>query len=76
MTTPLMPMLLNFLYAAMGGVMTLFFMWTGCRIFNHLACFNLSDELRKGNTAVGMMVMGILIGVGIAMGLVIGLGLN
>ena len=76
MTTPFIPMLLNFLYAAMGGVLTLFFMWAGCRIFNHMACFNLSEELRNGNTAVGMMVMGILIGVGIAMGLVVGLGLN
>ena len=76
MTTPLMPMLLNFVYAAMGGALTLLFMWLGCRIFNHMACFNLSEELRNGNTAVGMMVMGILIGVGIAMGLVVGLGLN
>lgn len=76
MSAPLIPMLLNFVYAAMGGALTLFFMWLGCRIFNHMACFNLSEELRSGNTAVGMMVMGILIGVGIAMGLVVGLGLN
>lgn len=75
-TMPLMPMLLNFVYAALGGALTLLFMWLGCRIFNHLACFNLSEELRNGNTAVGLMVMGILIGVGIAMGLVVGLGLN
>ncbi len=76
MTTPFIPMLLNFVYAAMGGALTLFFMWFGCKIFNHMACFNLSDELSKGNVAVGLMVMGILIGVGMAMGLVVGLGLN
>ena len=38
--------------------------------------FSISEELGKGNTAIGMMVMGIFIGVGVAMGLVIGLGLN
>jgi uncharacterized membrane protein YjfL (UPF0719 family) len=72
----LQPLLLNFVYVVLGGALTLAFMWLGCKIFNHLVCFNLSDELGKGNTAVGMMVMGIFIGVGIAMGLVVGLGLN
>ena len=33
-------------------------------------------ELGKGNIAVGLMVMGIFIGVGISLGLVIGLGLS
>lgn len=70
------PFLQNFIYAVMGGVLTLGFMWTGCKIFNRLVCFDLSEELGKGNLAVGMMVTGIFIGVGIAMGLVIGLGLN
>lgn len=75
-TDTLDPIVLNVLYAAMGGVMTLIFMWLGCKIFNHLVCFDISDELGKGNLAVGLMVVGIFIGVGIAMGLVIGLGLN
>lgn len=70
------PILLNFLYAAMGGFMTLFFMWLGCKIFNHIVCFNISEELRNGNMAVGLMIMGIFIGIGVAQGLVIGLGLN
>ena len=70
------PLLLNFLYAAMGGFMTLFFMWLGCKIFNHIVCFDISEELRNGNMAVGMMIMGIFIGIGVAQGLVIGLGLN
>jgi uncharacterized membrane protein YjfL (UPF0719 family) len=73
---PIAPMLLNFLYAAMGGVLTLLFMWLGCKLFNRAVRFDMSDELGKGNTAVGMMVMGIFIGVGVGMGLVIGLGLN
>ncbi|MDH5446950.1 MAG: DUF350 domain-containing protein [Gammaproteobacteria bacterium] len=76
MTPGIDPILLNFLYAFLGGALTLFFMWMGCKIFNHTVCFNISDELKKGNTAVGQMIMGIFIGIGVAMGLVIGLGLN
>jgi len=70
------PILINVLYAMMGGFLTLFFMWLGCKIFNHMVCFNISEELSKGNIAVGLMIMGIFIGIGIANGLVIGLGLN
>lgn len=70
------PIVLNFVYAILGGSLTLFFMWLGCKIFNHLVCFNISEELSKGNIAVGLMIMGIFIGIGIALGLVIGLGLN
>ena len=76
MTYTLDPIILNFLYAAVGGFMTLFFMWLGCKLFNHMVCFNISEELSKGNTAVGLMIMGIFIGIGVALGLVIGLGLN
>ena len=35
-----------------------------------------ADELAKGNLAVGLMIMGIFIGIGTALGLVVGLGLN
>lgn len=76
MSDSLDPIVLNFIYALVGGVITLGFMWLGCRMFNHIVDFNIGDELAKGNTAVGMMVMGIFIGIGIALGLVIGLGLN
>jgi uncharacterized membrane protein YjfL (UPF0719 family) len=76
MTSSLDPIVLNFLYAVMGGALTLGFMWLGCRIFNHLVRFDIGQELAKGNTAVGLMVVGIFIGIGVALGLVIGLGLN
>jgi uncharacterized membrane protein YjfL (UPF0719 family) len=75
-TDRLDPILLNFLYAFLGGALTLAFMWLGCKLFNHMVSFSLGEELSKGNTAVGLMVMGIFIGVGVAMGLVIGLGLS
>jgi len=77
MTHSIDPVILNFLYATLGGVLTLVFMWLGCLLFNRLACsFNIPEELSKGNIAVGLMVMGLLIGIGTALGLVIGLGLN
>lgn len=77
MTQNLDPMLLNFIYAGAGGLLTLVFMWLGCLLFSRVACsFNIPEELGKGNVAVGLMVMGLFIGIGTALGLVIGLGLN
>lgn len=76
MSQNLDPIILNFLYASMGGFLTLFFMWIGCKTFNHIFCFNISEELGKGNIAVGLMIMGVFIGIGTALGMVIGLGLN
>jgi hypothetical protein len=76
MTDFLDPALLNFVYAFMGGVLTLMFMWFGCKLFGHIVAFDVQAELARGNQAVGMMIMGIFIGIGIAMGLVVGLGLN
>jgi uncharacterized membrane protein YjfL (UPF0719 family) len=76
MTDTLDPIVLNFLYAVVGGLLTLFFMWLGCKMFSHIVSFNIADELAKGNLAVGVMIMGIFVGIGVALGLVIGLGLN
>ncbi len=76
MTSQLDPIVLNFLYVILGGVLTLLFMKLGCSMFNKIVNFNISDELGKGNVAVGLMVMGLFIGVGTALGLVIGLGLS
>ena len=76
MSSQLDPVVLNFLYVILGGILTLLFMKLGCSMFNKIVSFNISDELGKGNIAVGLMVMGLFIGVGIALGLVIGLGLS
>jgi uncharacterized membrane protein YjfL (UPF0719 family) len=76
MTDMLDPIVLNFIYAFIGGVMTIFFMWMGCRVFGHIVSFSIQDKLAEGNVAVGLMMMGIFIGIGTALGLVIGLGLN
>ena len=76
MTDSLDPIMLNFIYAIMGGALTLAFMWLGCKVFSHIVNFSIPDELSKGNLAVGVMIMGMFIGIGTALGLVIGLGLN
>jgi len=76
MTGPLDPIFLNFIYVIFGGLLTLVFMKLGCSMFNKVVTFNISEELGKGNIAVGLMVMGLFIGVGTALGLVIGLGLS
>ena len=70
------PIILNFVYVMFGGFLTLAFMKISCSMFNRMVNFNISDELGKGNIAVGLMVMGIFIGLGISLGLVIGLGLS
>lgn len=70
------PILLNFVYVILGGLLTLVFMKISCILFNRMVDFNISEELAKGNVAVGLMVMGLFIGIGIALGMVIGLGLS
>lgn len=70
------PLILNFVYAVLGGFLTIGFMRFGCSTFNKIVNFNISDELAKGNVAVGLMIAGMFIGIGVATGLVIGLGLS
>lgn len=66
----------NFVYSILGGALTLLFMYIGYKLFDKLTHFDTSEELAKDNRAVGLVVLGIFISVGIAIGLVIGLGLN
>lgn len=68
--------LLNFVYAVMGAVLTLVFMVIGYKVFDMMTPFNTSIQLAKKNIAVGIVVGSIFIGLGIAVGLVIGMGLN
>ena len=68
--------LLNFVYAIAGALVTLVFMAVGYKLFDRLTPFDTSRQLAEKNTAVGIVVGSIFIGLGIAIGLVIGLGLN
>jgi uncharacterized membrane protein YjfL (UPF0719 family) len=68
--------LLNFVYAVAGAAVTLVFMVIGYILFDRLTPFDTSRQLAEKNTAVGIVVGSIFIGLGIAIGLVIGMGLN
>ncbi len=70
------PITLNFLYAACGGLMLILFAGISFMIFRAGLGFSIRTELKNGNTAVGITVLGIFVGLGIGMGLVIGLSLN
>ncbi len=67
---------LNFCYAILGALLTLGFMVLGYKLFDKMTPFDTSKELSENNTAVGMVIGSIFIGLGIAIGLVVGLGLN
>jgi len=73
---PLSPIIVNLVYAILGGTITLVFMWLGYFVIDKFTPFDMAQELASGNRAVGSMVMGMFIGIGVAMGLVIGLSLN
>lgn len=68
--------LLNIGYAVVGALLTLFFMAAGYKMFDAITPFDTSRELADKNLAVGMVVGAVFIGLGIAVGLVIGMGLN
>lgn len=68
--------LLNMGYAICGAVLTIVFMVIGYKIFDSLTPFDTSAQLAEKNMAVGIVVGSIFIGLGIAVGLVIGMGLN
>jgi len=69
-------MIVNFIYSILGGVLTLLFMYFGYKWFDRFTKFDTSDELAKDNKAVGLVVMGIFVGVWLAIGLVVGPELN
>lgn len=68
--------LLNFLYALISGLMSMGLMSLAFWIFNKKTDFPLNRELRNGNIAVAIVLLGIFIGLGLATGLTIGLAVN
>jgi uncharacterized membrane protein YjfL (UPF0719 family) len=66
----------NFVYAVFGVILTLIFMLLGFKLFDRVTPFDTSKQLSENNIAVGLVVGSIFIGLGIAVGLVIGMGLN
>ena len=68
--------LINLAYALIGAILALFFMMVGYKLFDRMTPFESSKELGNGNIAVGIVIGSIFVGLGIAIGLVVGLGLN
>jgi uncharacterized membrane protein YjfL (UPF0719 family) len=58
-------MIVNFIYSIVGGFLTLLFMYFGYKLFDKFTDFNTSSELAKDNRAVGLVVLGIFVGVGV-----------
>jgi uncharacterized membrane protein YjfL (UPF0719 family) len=67
---------MNLGYAVVGALLTLAFMALGYKLFDRMTPFDTSAELAEKNTAVGIVVGSVFVGLGIAVGLVIGMGLN
>ncbi len=70
------PLFLNTLYAVGGVVIGIFAAIITYKLFNRITHFNIPGELEKGNLAVGVVVSGIFIMIGLIVGLIIGMSLN
>jgi uncharacterized membrane protein YjfL (UPF0719 family) len=66
----------NFTYAILGALLTILFMLLGYKILDWITPFDTSKQLGEGNVAIGIVVGSMFVGLGIAVGLVVGLGLN
>jgi uncharacterized membrane protein YjfL (UPF0719 family) len=66
----------NFIYASLGALLTILFMVLGYKILDWMTPFDTSKQLGEGNVAVGLVVGSMFVGLGVAVGLVVGLGLN
>jgi len=66
----------NFVYAILGAFLTILFMLLGYKILDWITPFDTSKQLGDGNVAIGIVIGSMFVGLGIAVGLVVGLGLN
>lgn len=71
-----MIMVRNFIYAILGVIVGIFSSLATYKLFNRTTRFDIPNELEKGNLAVGMVVGGIFIMIGLIVGLIIGMSLN
>ena len=66
----------NFTYAILGALLTILLMVLGYKILDWITPFDTSKQLGEGNVAIGVVIGSMFVGLGIAVGLVVGLGLN
>jgi len=72
----LQTIILNFVYAMGGIIAGLSFMFVGFKVFDSFTKFDTSDELKKGNIAVGITTASIFLSVALMTALIIGMALN
>jgi uncharacterized membrane protein YjfL (UPF0719 family) len=66
----------NLIYAVVGVVIGIGFAILAYKLFDRVTHFSFAKELEKGNLAVGIVVGGLFIMIGLMIGLIIGMGLN
>lgn len=66
----------NLFYAIAGMALALLALHVAYRLIDRLTPFRTGAELQAGNQAVGLVVAGSFVAVGLAVGLVVGLSLN
>ena len=69
-------MIRNFLYAIVGVLVGVISSVLTYKLVNWITRFDIPNELEKGNLAVGVVVSGIFIMIGLIVGLIIGMSLN
>ncbi len=69
-------MIRNFIYAILGVIVGVIASVATYKLVNRVTRFDIPNELEKGNLAVGVVVGGIFIMIGLIVGLIIGMSLN
>lgn len=69
-------MIRNFIYAIVGVLVGVVSSVLTYKLINRTTHFDIPNELEKGNLAVGVVVGGIFIMIGLIVGLIIGMSLN
>ncbi len=73
---PVKVILYNLTYAVVGVIIGLAFAVLSYKLFDKVTHFSFAKELEKGNLAVGIVVGGLFVMIGLMIGLIIGMGLN
>ncbi len=68
--------LLNFVYAMVGVLLGIGSMVASYKVFDRITPFDTGKELDDQNIAVGIVLAGMFVGIGLVIGLIVGMGLN
>jgi len=70
------PLVINLTYAVAGILLGIMSAIITLKLFSKISQFNMQEELEKGNLAIGMVVGGLFIMIGLIVGLITGMSLN